>query len=178
MVRLRLLACCLFLGVALGVTGCSVPTDGWVGVGRDTVGKLRVYVRTCHHPMNRANLSWPDDPNGANSGEEVFAEWTIGPQPDPLRANWPLLGSAPDTGVVPTRPLTKVPGPPKNMYIFAGTDDDSFSASGPFLFTAADLQKLRRGQVLVENNTGRDSDPPNKTITLAAFDALDCTQYG
>lgn len=66
----------------------------------------------------------------------------------------------------------------ENMYIFAGTNDNTFSASGPFLFTASDLKKLRPGQVLVDNNTGRESDPPTKTITLSRFDAIDCTQYG
>ncbi len=177
-VKLQMLTGCFLVGVALAVTGCGVPDDGWVGVGRDEDGNLRVYLRTCHHPMDGASLSWPDDPNGANFHEEVFAEWTIGPQPDPLRADWPLLGSAPASRVVADRPLTKVPGPPKNMYIFAGTNDNTFSASGPFLFTAADLKKLRPGQVLVDNNTGRESDPPNKTITLSQFDAIDCTQYG
>lgn len=178
MLRSRLLTCCLLLGVAFGLAGCGVPTDGWVGVGRDSQGVLRVYVRTCHHPMDGASLSWPDDPNGANSGEEVFAEWSIGPQPDPLRPNWPLLGAAANSGVAATRPLLKVPGPPKNMYIFAGTNDDSFSASGPYLFTASDLKALRSGQVLVENNTGNEADSPNKVIRLADFDALDCAQYG
>jgi hypothetical protein len=74
--------------------------------------------------------------------------------------------------------LKKVPGPPKNMYIFAGTNDNSFSASGPYLFTASDLETLRPGQVLVENYTGNETDPPNKVIRLSDFDALDCTQYG
>ena len=64
------------------------------------------------------------------------------------------------------------------MYIFAGTNDNSFSASGPYLFTASDLETLRPGQVLVENNTGNETDAPNKVIRLTDFDALDCTQYG
>jgi hypothetical protein len=128
--------------------------------------------------MDGASLSWRDDPQGANSAEEVFAEWSIGPQPDPLRPSWPLLGSAEGSGVTADRPLKKVPGPPKNMYIFAGTNDNSFSASGPYLFTASDLETLRPGQVLVENYTGNETDPPNKVIRLSDFDALDCTQYG
>jgi hypothetical protein len=176
--KFRLLTWCLLGGATLSLAGCSVPTDGWVGVGRDSQGTLRVYVRTCHHAMDGASLYWPDDPKGGNSGQEVFAEWTIGPQPDPLRLNWPLLGSAAGSGVTADQPLKKVPGPPKSMSIFAGTNDNSFSASGPYLFTASDLETIRPGQVLVENNTGNETDPPNKVIGLSDFDALDCTQYG
>lgn len=155
-----------------------MPPDGEVGVGRDTKGNLQVYLRTCNHPMDGATLYWPDDPNGADSNNEVFAEWTIGTQPDPLRVEWPLLGTTAQSGISAERPLGEVPTPPKNMSIYAWTSSNTYSAGGPYQFTAADLNKLRPGQVLVDNNTGRESDPPVKAISLDAFNALDCTQYG
>ena len=174
----RLLLMWCLTAAALVLAGCGVPLDGAVGVGRDTEGNLRVNLRTCSHPMDGATLYWPDDPNGADSNNEVFAEWTIGPQPDPLRADWPLLGASDVGGVEAERRLDELPRPPKNMGIYAGTNNNSFSASGPYLFTAADLKRLRPGQVLVDNNTGKESDPPVKIVSIDAFNTLDCSQYG
>lgn len=162
---------------ALTFTGCTVPPDGRVGVGRDADGELRVYLRTCQHSMDGATLYWPDDPEGATSNQEVFAEWTFEQQPGPMSVDWPLLGRAQSGAVKTQQPLEKMPGPPRNMGIYAWTHDSSYSAGGPYLFTSTDLTNVRPGHVLVSSNTGRDTDPPNKIISLSNFDALDCLQY-
>lgn len=148
---LRQVAVILLLLPVLLLSSCSPPRDGYVGIGRDAEGDLRVYVRTCHHPLDAVSLSWPDDPNAANSNEEVFAEWTINSQSDRLRAVGPLFGTA--TGeIVTVRPLWTLPAAPKNMALHGFTDDASFAAD--------------------------ETDPPNRTVTLAVFDAIDCSQYG
>lgn len=176
--RRRLLTALLLViaGVLLG--GCGVPEDGWVGVGRMSDGSFRVYLRTCTQPLNGATLYWPDDPNGANSNEEVFAEWILeSAQRGPVRADWPLLGQG-EGEIAATRTLEKVPGPPKNMAVDAWTRDASASAGGPYLFTARDLDSLKRGQILIANDTRNENGPPNKTVSRAAFDALDCADFG
>jgi hypothetical protein len=162
-------------GVMLG--GCGVPEDGWVGVGRNPDGQFEVYVRTCEHALDGSTLYWPDDPAG-NSEAEVFGEWTFqqGGQ-GATRVEWPLLGQG-QNEVTALRPVAQLPDPPKNMAIYAWTRDASASAGGPYQFTAADLNELRPGQVLVDNNTGNESDPRNKAISRKAFDALDCAAFG
>ena len=158
------------LAIPLLLGGCSVPPDGYVGIGRALDGSLWVYIRTCHHRMDGATLYWPDDPNGANSNEEVFARWEIARQPDPLRASWPLLGPGAN-GVTATKQLAEIPARPKNMAIGAGTRNNSRSAGGPYGFTAKTLAKLKPGQILTGNA------PKNTAISMAEFDAIDCTQF-
>ncbi|WP_344808892.1 hypothetical protein [Microlunatus ginsengisoli] len=165
--------------VALVAAGCSVPRDGWVGIGRVADGRLWVYLRTCHHLLDGASLYWPDDPNGANSNNELFTDWSITAPVRGLKVAWPLLGPVVN-GVVPTTPLESVPAKPKNMAIYGWTEDSSFSADGPYEFDADDLDALKPGQVLIANDLGPSdtSDmPPNKVVTLAQFNALDCAQF-
>lgn len=128
--------------------------------------------------MDGATLYWADDPRSSGSDNEVFAEWTIGPQPNPLQVDWPLLGTSTTNGVEAVHPFGGIPAPPKNMAIYAGTRQNTYSASGPYQFTAADLKKLKPGQVLVSNDTGRESDPPVRVVSVAAFNAIDCTKFG
>lgn len=164
------------LGVALTAltAGCGVPDDGWIAVGRANDGSFRVYLRTCTHPVDGATLYWPDDPNGDNSNEEVFADWTIAATADgPTAIDWPLLGAAGGT-VTAQRALRAVPQPPKNLALYAWTRDNTTSADGPFQVGASDLDRLKPGQLLVPNDTGSDDDPPNKAITREAFSQLDC----
>lgn len=167
----------LVLSAGALLSGCSVPENGWMGVGRNDQGELRVYLRTCGQALDGATLYWPDDPTG-NSENEVFGDWSFQtPQPSTTAADWPLLGQTPG-GVIATQPLDALPGPPKNMAIHAWTRDASASASGPYLFTETDLKRLEPGRVLIPNNTGNESDPPNKTISLSQFEALDCAVFG
>lgn len=161
--------------VYVAMTGCSVPLDGWLGVGRASDGTLRVYLRTCTQPVDGASLWWPDDPRG-NSDQEVFADWTIAARHQgPLQLDWPLLG--PSAGeVATTQSLQVLPGPPKNMGLMAGTRDASTSASGPYLFTSSDLDHIKPGQILIEDPTG-DEKHPNKTVSQSAFTTLDCAVF-
>lgn len=169
---------CWAVGVVIAAAplliGCGVPDDGRLGVGRADDGSLMVYLRACNQPLDGATLYWPDDPAGADSNEEVFAEWTI--LADDLSVEWPLLGRS-GQGVVAKLPLTSVPGTPKNLGIYAWTRDNTTSASGPFVFTADDLDALKPGEVLVENVTGTDASPPIKAISRADFDNFDCGQF-
>ena len=128
--------------------------------------------------MDEAWLYWADDPRSSASDNEVFAEWSIGPQPNPFQADWPLLGASSTNGVEAVHPLDDIPAPPKNMAIYAGTRQNTYSASGPYQFTAADLKTLKPGQVLVSNDTGRESDLPVKVVSVAGFNAIDCTRFG
>jgi len=128
--------------------------------------------------MDGAWLYWADDPRSSGSANEVFDEWSIGPQEYPLQADWPLLGASSTNGIEAVHPLGDIPTPPKNMAIYAGTRQNTYSASGPYQFTAADLKKLKPNQVLVPNDTGRESDPPVKVVSVAAFNAIDCTRFG
>lgn len=108
----------------------------------------------------------------------MFGEWTFEPtQQGPADLDWPLLGPG-EGAVVAARPVTKLPDPPKNMAIYAWTRDATTSAGGPYQFTAADLDGLKPGRVLIANNTGNESDPPNKMVSRAAFDTLDCADFG
>ncbi len=154
------------------LTGCSVPIDGWVGVGRANDGTLRIYLRTCTQPVDGATLLWPDDPKG-NSDQEVFADWTIvTPHRGPYQVDWPLLGTS-SGEVETTQQVDVLPGPPKNMKLYAWTDDATTSADGPYRFTSADLDHLKPGQILIDDPAG-DETHPNKTISWSAFSALDC----
>lgn len=167
--RLALMSAVTLLLVPLAA--CTVPPDGNVGIGPNADGVLTVYLRTCHYPMDGATMYWPDDPNGANSNEEVFADWKIKAQPARLQLNWPLIGAGNDI-VSATHPLRAVPGKPKDMAIYAWTDDNSYSADGPYQFRARDLLRLKPGQVLT-------SDPDGSTVTsISKFNDIDCSQFG
>lgn len=159
-------------------SSCSVPSVGRIGIGRAADDRLVVYLRICEGSLDGATLYWPDDPNGKSlNGEEIFAEWTVSPGPDPLRAEWPLFGPGTDSVKATTR-LNAVPKLPKNMAIYGWTDTNSASADGPWQFTKANLEAVRPGQVLVANNDGLETSPLNVAISREAFDAIDCSEYG
>ncbi len=166
------LAALMFCSVA----GCSVPEDGYVGVDRSESGDLTVYVRTCSHPMDGATLYWPDDPTGANSNEEFFADWTVHRQSRSLAVSWPLLGPG-GSGVYATRQLLSLPPTTKNMAIYAWTERDRYSAHGPYQFTAQDVNGLKDGQILIANRTVDGSGAPNKVVTHTEFERIDCSQF-
>lgn len=167
----------LVLSAGALLSGCSVPENGWMGVGRSDQGEFRVYLRTCGQTLDGATLYWPNDPIGDSEGE-IFGEWSFRtPQPAATGVHWPLQGQA-RGAVIATRPVAALPVPPKNMAIYAWTRDASASAGGPYLFTQADLEKLTPGQILITNDTGKESDPPNKAISRSQFEALDCAVFG
>lgn len=104
-----------------------------------------------------ADLWWPDDPNGAASNEETFASWDVRTEPT---ISWPLLGEG-QGGVAATKPMDSIPQRPKDMALLGGTEDGSAAAYGP-TFTAADLKRLRPGQIIVANQS-MTADTDQKT---------------
>lgn len=151
----------------------SVTTDGRVGVGRKADGTVWVYLQTCHAPMDSARLYRPSD--DSNPQEQQLTEWRIGRQPDPLRAEWPLLGPDTDT-VVADPPRTALPSSAE-LALGGYTANSTYAASGPWRFSKAEIDHLEPGQVLISNEAGDPADPERPTTAVIGND-LDCSQYG
>lgn len=54
--RRRLVTAALLVAAGVMLSGCGVPEDGWVGVGRASDGRLLVQLRTCAEPLDGATL--------------------------------------------------------------------------------------------------------------------------
>lgn len=161
----------------LSTAGCGVPEDGRLGIGRDSRGALRVYLQTCHAPMDNATLYQPSD--DSNPQEEAITNWQIDPQPNLLKIEWPLLGPG-TSSIRADQPLAALPDSTE-LAIGGYTSSNTYSAGGPWRFTEKDVDRLRPGQVLISNEGGdpADLDRPNTVvIEKSAFDQLDCSRYG
>lgn len=136
----------LGLSLNLALCGCSVPEDGWVGVGRDPDGELRVFVSTCH-PMDGATLYYATGSRVVDRDVAV-KEWEIDPEARSLTIEWPLLRN--DIASFGVEVTDSAPLPDtKVLTISAWTNDNSHFASGPFAFTTLGLDALQPGEILV-----------------------------
>lgn len=113
--RLKILASAAL--VVTLISACSVPDDGWVGIGRSL------------------------------------------------------------DGIAATTPLSEVPPAPKNMSVYAWTNDNSYSAGGPGQFMASVLETLEPGEVLVANRNWDEGVSVNEVISREDFMALDCENF-
>ena len=152
--------------VPLLLGGCSVPHDGWVGVGRADDGTLTVFLRTCTASLHGATLSWSQESGGS------ITEWDIDRKARSLSIQWPLLGPGTD-GVTASDPLLELPVTGRLMEISAWTDNNSYYAEGPEGFRVTDIEALQPGTVLKYD--GGRAAPHYSVASASDFMAGDCT---
>lgn len=168
----------MLAGVSL-LGGCSVPADGQIGIARNADGNFSVVVRTCTTGVDLAQLSQATDDPATNPGL-VLGEWELPGGPDALQVQWPLLGESVNAEVVePVHTLSELT---TALTIAAWSGVDTYHAEGPDNFTRADLEALEPGFVLAPSYALEVADPaleePGFTVvSVAEFDAIDCTLY-
>lgn len=109
-------------------------------------GELRVFVSTCH-PMDGAALYYDTGRMEEDRSVDVRT-WEIDSEARSLQIEWPLLLNEIEGFGVEVTQAESLPESEK-LQIFAGTNDNSFSADGPFEFTTTQLDALRPGEILV-----------------------------
>lgn len=172
----RLAAFGLVSVVMAGLSACSVPVIGLVGVGRDPQGVLRVYVRNCERVMSYAALEPASDGSTGSYPSPRLAEWEITADARSLKIDWPLQGPG-EGGVVTTRPLSSASSVSERLLIGAWSGDSNYRSEGPNPFTLGELATIKPGQVLIADRSPY-ANPLNVVVAIEDFNDIDCTQFG
>lgn len=165
--RGRRWGCAILLTIALmgSVSACGIRSDGWIAVGRDLSGAIRVYLKTCTATMSYAKLYPAESSQGAS--DMTFAQWNI--TPPRTSADWPLLGAS-NGQVVVARQVNKIPA--ENMALGAWNSNDSLTATGPWNFNQGDIMKLKPGTLLMVNIGNGAAN--NQVTSIKTFNELGC----
>ena len=154
----------MVLSVA-GLTSCTVPSVGAVGVMRNG-STLSFVVATCSDAINLVELvrdtQDPEDPG--------VATWNVTPgYTSPV-----VISFAADGPNARIDRRGSLDGDTR-CYVHGATTDDTFSASG-ISFTPSELLTVRPGQVLVDGWLVGSGDS-NRQIPLAWFQTAVCFDY-
>lgn len=162
--------------IMTSLTACSAQPIGVIGIGRDQQGTLLVYLRSCHYPIPGVKLFDQAYFGGADFGEDqILAEWRITADSTESTVVWPLFGDSPPA-VVAEKRIDALPA--IVMDIRGWTSSGDRYAGGPYNLTAADLEELKPGEVLVEYLGGLDRPAPNnRTYPPEQMDRLACESY-
>ncbi|MBM0229947.1 hypothetical protein [Micromonospora sp. ATA51] len=152
--------------LAMLLSSCTVPTDGFAGVKLDEHGNALGVLRTCKHPLDGATL-WSDESRGSdNPHAVVVGRWEFSDSTVTQALTWPL-GATSAAGVTAERPPEAMP--PERTFTLRGWTTDSSWSVVYVRFTLSDLEHLSVGKILV-----REPGTEPRVVSEPEFDALIC----
>lgn len=134
----------------LGLTGCSVPSHGWVGLLRGEGESLIAVVQMCEESVDGATIY-----TGDGAGEQTIALAEFGT---------PVT----DTGAVELATLENLDTEVTHR-VYGWTDSATSSADGPD-FTRDDIARVEPGNVLAIDLYADDYTA--RSFTREAFEAM------
>lgn len=123
----RLGVVALFAMSAVLLAGCTVPSHGKIAIGKDADGLAVAVVQMCSQHVDDV---------------EVYTD-------DRHSRSWDFKTPVTDSATLNLKGLESWMKSGELYSSFAGTRDNSSSASGPDDFTLKDFESLRAGEVLV-----------------------------
>ena len=138
------------VAVAAALTGCSVPSHGWMGLLRGEGDSLSAVVQMCDESIDGSTIYTVDGPGAKTIARAEF--------------NNP----ATDTGVIAIATLEDF-DPKSTLRLYGWTHSNTSSAWGPE-FTRDDIAAVDPGNVLATDLD--DDDYAVRSFTLEAFEAM------